>query len=512
MIVEELFATLGLKPDKGSFEKGEKLLENVKHAFEFFAGYEALKMIGELVKSTAEAADHAVKAAQKLGVTTDAIQELGYAATLADVGQESLEIALGKLAKNLDEVAQKGEGPAADALRRLGISMTEIKGKSIADDLGIIAEKFKKMPDGVAKTALAMELFGKAGKDMIPLLNEGKEGLAELRREAEEIGVVIDGPTAKAFEKWNDDQRRIHAALDGLRNQAVKALLPVLQDMVQGILSWVKANKEIIAQGIKGLVQALILVFKGLAFVIRGAALAFAFFSKHGEEAEAVLIALAAVIGMVAGEAVAAWIAAAAPIVLLVAAIAGIILAVKAVIRHFEGIKDAIRKWFRNAADDIDQLGMSIKNGLQSAFEYVANLPVIKQLLYLVNKLDELVGTPKGAQAAHQALAGTAGGVANDFFNNHPFLAALTGGSGEAVRRQFNEEIGATVTMPRASGFQEGVAYERNVDISGNTTYIQVTAPGANEEVAQKIHDTVKGFWDGQMRDAHAATGGADQK
>jgi hypothetical protein len=260
VIVDELFAVLGLKPDKESFKKGEKLLEGVKGALELVAGAEALRMVGELIKSTAEAADHAVKAAQKLGVTTDAIQELGYAATIADVGQEGLEIALGKLAKNLDEVAQKGEGPAADALRRLGISMSELKGKSLSDDLGVIAEKFKAMPDGVAKTALAMELFGKAGKDMIPLLNEGKEGLAELRKEAEELGFVIDGETAKAFEKWNDDQRRVHAALVGLKNQAVAALLPVLQEVTDKVLGWLKENKELVSHLLKGLIPALIVL------------------------------------------------------------------------------------------------------------------------------------------------------------------------------------------------------------------------------------------------------------
>ena len=178
-MIADLWGRLSLKTDKHSFDAGEKAIEGIKRGLEVFIGVEALRKVGEWIESTAEIGDHAVKAGQKIGVTTEAIQELAYAAKIADISQEELELSLGKLAKNLDVVATKGKGPAAEALQRLGIQAKYLKGESLDQNLELIAEKFAAMPDGVTKTALAMELFGKSGKNMIPLLNKGHDGIVD---------------------------------------------------------------------------------------------------------------------------------------------------------------------------------------------------------------------------------------------------------------------------------------------------------------------------------------------
>src|SRR5882762_2373382 len=99
------------------------MISGVHHALEALAVFEGVKILKEWIEHTAEAADAAVKMGQKLGISAESVQELGYAASLSDVSMGTLAAGLGKLERKLDQVAQKGKGPAADALKRLGISM-----------------------------------------------------------------------------------------------------------------------------------------------------------------------------------------------------------------------------------------------------------------------------------------------------------------------------------------------------------------------------------------------------
>src|SRR5690348_9785531 len=102
MIVQELFSVLGLKVDKGQFDAGERALDGIKTIAGAVIAAFAVDKIAGWVHSVAEIADGASKASAKLGITAEAVQELGYAAKLSDIEQGEFESTLGKLAKNLD--------------------------------------------------------------------------------------------------------------------------------------------------------------------------------------------------------------------------------------------------------------------------------------------------------------------------------------------------------------------------------------------------------------------------
>lgn len=80
--------------------------------------------------------------------------------------------------------------------------------------LGDIAEKFATFRDGPEKAALAIELFGKSGADMIPNLNKGSAGMEELRTEAERLGVVFSGGLAAQAADF-DEQPQENRLLPG---------------------------------------------------------------------------------------------------------------------------------------------------------------------------------------------------------------------------------------------------------------------------------------------------------
>lgn len=190
-------------------------------------------------KRAIDTADNMSKTAQKVGVATEALSRLNHAAGYSDVTLEQLTGGLQKLTKNLADVASGQGAQAAVALQALGISAIEADGKlRQADEVFTdIADRFGRMEDGSTKTALALQLFGRAGAEMIPLLNSGKDGLKAMADESDRLGLTISGKTGRAAEQFNDTLNKVGKTLDGVALRVTEAALPALQDMANLLAS-----------------------------------------------------------------------------------------------------------------------------------------------------------------------------------------------------------------------------------------------------------------------------------
>lgn len=266
MLLRELFVRLGLDVDAQSFAKGNLAVEVVK------TGLRTLVNMGHALEKrfeeTLEAGDKIKKTSQKIGIATDALQELQYAADLADVSAESMAMAVGKLSMNLVN-AKAGSEESAKALKGINFKKANGELKSTDEVLAEVAEKFEKMPDGPEKTAQAMKLFGKSGKDMIPLLNEGADGLERMRQEARDLGLVLDTEAIEASEELNDNFKRLQQITTGLWRTAIAPLIPAINKLVEKFLAWRKANAGIMAQKLREFVSTLIKSIDGLWSVFK---------------------------------------------------------------------------------------------------------------------------------------------------------------------------------------------------------------------------------------------------
>lgn len=170
-----------------------------------------------MVKASIDSMDQMYKFAQQAGVNVEAFSSLSYAADLSGVSHEQLASAMTKLSKNMSDAVQ-GTGEAMKGFKALGIDVKNANGSLKSSDqvLTEIAGKLASYRDGTEKTALAVNLFGKAGAALIPMLNAGAGGLGELREEAERFGVVISTDAAKAAEEFNDDLSRLKARVEGV--------------------------------------------------------------------------------------------------------------------------------------------------------------------------------------------------------------------------------------------------------------------------------------------------------
>lgn len=257
------------------------------------AVYEEVRRVAErvvvsLAKATVETlrnADATYKAAQSAGMATETFSQLAYAASLSGVSVESLGVAMSRLNRNVVDAAS-GTGTGAAAFRALGIQVEDAGGnlKSADQIVAEMADKFAGFKDGPEKSALAIAVFGRAGAQMIPMLNQGAEGVTRLREEAKQLGVTIDTETGKAAEEFNDNVSRIGAAAHGAANQLMRELLPALTSVADTLVNSAKESGGFHDE-IKALADFLqgsaITVFQTVA--VLGSNLAFVFKQMGGE-------------------------------------------------------------------------------------------------------------------------------------------------------------------------------------------------------------------------------------
>lgn len=204
----------------------------------------AVAGIVAMTKSVADQGDALNKMSQKTGLAVEELSKLQYAADLSGVSSEALQKGLVSLSGGMVEAAT-GAGPLAEKYAALGITLRNADGtmKSSGAVLGELADRFAAMPDGVEKTALATDLFGKRlGAEMIPMLNGGAAGLKAMGDEAEALGLVMSSKLAKESEAFNDNLDRLGKLSSSVGISIGNALIPALNRVMTAFVEAKKAG------------------------------------------------------------------------------------------------------------------------------------------------------------------------------------------------------------------------------------------------------------------------------
>lgn len=234
----------------------------------------------QLILPVAETGEELNKLAQKTGVSVEALSALKYAAELSDVTTEGLTKGLKHLSTALFDTKVKGDEGGA-ALKALGVAAMDSTGQIRPTEAVLLdlADRFAAMPDGAEKAALAVKLFGKEGLNMIPMLNQGREGLTGMMEEAKRLGLVMSEDAAQASEAFNDNLKRLHAVTEGLQRQIGAAVIPVLADLTERMFlaktETGSFSNELLAitQNRQQVLEFMEAVASGLAFIAEAAVL-----------------------------------------------------------------------------------------------------------------------------------------------------------------------------------------------------------------------------------------------
>ena len=141
--------------------------------------------------------------AQKTGLAHEVIGSLDYAAKQSGVSTEQLGVGIRQLAKNTIAAA-RGSKEQAEAFGQLGVEAASFAGLSPDEQFRLMADKLKAIENPTLRAALAMKIFGRSGVDLMPLIDEGAEGIAKLQQQAHTLGLTMGGEEAKRLREFGD--------------------------------------------------------------------------------------------------------------------------------------------------------------------------------------------------------------------------------------------------------------------------------------------------------------------
>lgn len=265
----------------GSLKKQESFNSNLKSSIGLLAGM-GTAIVGAAAgfaawtSSVTEAIDPMVQLSRETGTSISAIQELGFAASQNGSSLEAVQSSIKEVTKRAGEFARTGGGPASEAFLQLGISVRDTNGDMKTADT--IMTDLSGTLQGFSKGEQA-DILDKLGIDpsMIQLLDQSSDSVDDLRSKARALGTVTK-EQADAAASLNDANTVLQFGLTGLKNSIAVGVAPVIQDITDGFIEFLMANKDLIANGVKKLGVAIIAVsgfIKRMAPVVIGVAAAF---------------------------------------------------------------------------------------------------------------------------------------------------------------------------------------------------------------------------------------------
>lgn len=186
--------------------------------------------LGAIYQQSSANIDALAKQADKLGITTQALAGLQHAADLTGVSSKALNKGLLDMTVKVQDAA-KGTGEAKNALKELNLNAQVLARMSPDEQFKKIAEAMKGVEHHGNKVAIAYDLFGAKGTDLINTLAMGEEALNRTSKEAETLGISLNRVDAAKVEAANDAMTRSSGVVAGLGNAITITLSPYIKSI-----------------------------------------------------------------------------------------------------------------------------------------------------------------------------------------------------------------------------------------------------------------------------------------
>ena len=206
----------------------------LKAAFTVAAVKKSVDGIMNLANTTAQAADRIDKQSQALGISRKAFQQWDYILSQSGASIDSLGVSM----KTLNSAILGGSDSAVEAFEQLGLQWDSLSGMSQEGAFEAVVDAFQRMPQGARKSALAIQLFGKNGQTLMPLLNTSSEAMDDLRKNTERLGFVMSDSMIDAGVKFGDTLDDLKRVAGGLGNLLGYSLLEPLTGIFEAVINF----------------------------------------------------------------------------------------------------------------------------------------------------------------------------------------------------------------------------------------------------------------------------------
>lgn len=202
-----------------------------------------------LAAKTGQYAEEIQNLSQSTGLSTKALQELKFVADEAGLSFENITRASGMVQQKLMGVEQDS-GAAADALKMLGVNVHTSDGqlRSMNDLFPELISRLQNVENVTQRNMIAAQIFGRGWRELAPILGMTSTQMDEMRRKANEFGVVMGEDALRAAAEFDDAlddlKQQVIGLGRGLASEAIPILkndlLPAIRQIIPAIGEWIK--------------------------------------------------------------------------------------------------------------------------------------------------------------------------------------------------------------------------------------------------------------------------------
>ncbi|HPD28032.1 MAG TPA: hypothetical protein PK673_06625 [Paludibacteraceae bacterium] len=197
--------------------------------------------IAKVTLNSVKYGDEIAKESQKLNMSTAGYQKWSTMLEMAGTSIDVMSMGMKTFTGILDE-ASKGNATALLTLQRLGLGYEDFAGLSVEDSLKKVVEQFQRMEQGAEKTQLAVDLFGRSGQELLPLLNQEVGSIDELFKSYEELGLIISDDVLRASEDLDDQLSLLKKSFKVAAVNIGTVFMPAISKVVAGLLDLARGS------------------------------------------------------------------------------------------------------------------------------------------------------------------------------------------------------------------------------------------------------------------------------
>jgi hypothetical protein len=195
-----------------------------------------------LVRHQMDAIEATALLAERIGTTTEKLSGLQYAAKLVDVSTDSLATGFDRMLENMGQAAA-GTGTAGAAFAHLGLNVQALSKMDSTDAFTAIAEKIKDIQSPAERVAVTMEIMGRSGAELLPLMMQGAKGIHEAGEAAKKAGISFNAVDAAKIKIAQESLVRLEGIGEGLLNTLAIKLAPIVDVVATKLVNMANSGK-----------------------------------------------------------------------------------------------------------------------------------------------------------------------------------------------------------------------------------------------------------------------------
>jgi hypothetical protein len=234
--LRELAIELGIEVDEDAVEDAEKSLQEFqanigKYALAAVAALGTAAVgLAEFGRETAVAIE---QGSRQLGISRQEFQQWEAVARSAGAEGEKIIDVMANLQEKAQGVALDPHGEMAKTFQRLGIAARDANGQIRTGPqlMRDAADALARMGPGTEQTATAMQLFGDAGRELLPVLGQGSAAIDRVIADFERLGGGLDDEAIESSLEFNKALLTLKSTLMGALSPVLKAINPILSQV-----------------------------------------------------------------------------------------------------------------------------------------------------------------------------------------------------------------------------------------------------------------------------------------